>query len=122
MARRGKPVVDRRSNPTAFDWRVAGTVMTGDEQNESLASPDRSFQVSIDRPPGHIEIHPMQVDHPIGLEIARAEPSIPASIKRPSELRSGLIHDWRCSRSRNLRASNRIFMFNLRRLLLFLLT
>ena len=84
VPRRGKPVIDRRADSAALYRRVADTVMTRDQKNNPLTGPDGLSQASVDRAPGSIEIHPVQVDDPVGFEVAPAEPSIPAPVQRLS--------------------------------------
>ena len=76
-----EPVVHRRANPPAFDRRIARPVMTGDEQDDALAAVDRSFERAVDRPPGVVEVEPVEIHDPIRLDRAQLEPTVPAAVE-----------------------------------------
>jgi hypothetical protein len=78
MARGVKPVVDRRSDSSSLDGWVAGAVMSGDQQQHAISAVDRRFERAVDRTPGLVEAHAVQVEDAVGLDGARAEPPVPA--------------------------------------------
>ena len=78
VARRGEPVVDRRANPPALDRRVAGPGVAGNQQKHPLGVNERVFKRPINGLPGALEVMAVQVDDPVGLNIARAQPAVPA--------------------------------------------
>jgi hypothetical protein len=88
VARRGKPIVHCRPDPPALDWRVAGAMMPGDQQHDAVSGGDRLLETAIDCAPGGVEVHPVQVEHPIRFRIARAETPIPSPIEGGSVRRT----------------------------------
>jgi hypothetical protein len=81
VARQGQPVVNRGTDAASFDWRSSGAVMPGDQEDDPLAARKRLFKDAVDRAPGAVEVHPMQVEDPIGLDRAGEKPPVPAAIK-----------------------------------------
>src|SRR6185369_8647351 len=73
MARRREPIVHRGPDCPAAKRRLAGALVTGDEQDDALAFAYRSLQRAIDCAPGAVEAHPVKVDDPIGLDVAAAK-------------------------------------------------
>ena len=67
VARRGEPVVNRRPDATALDWRIARPVMAGNQQQHPVASSNRTVEGMIDRGPSGIERHPMEIEHAVRL-------------------------------------------------------
>ncbi len=63
-------------------------MMSGDQQHDALAGGDRLFKAAIDRPPGSVEIHPVQIEHAVRLDVACAKPAIPGPVQGRSEPRS----------------------------------
>ena len=61
MARCREPVVDCGADTSALHWRLARTVVTGDEKHDTLAASDRLLKPSVDRHPGTVEVHPVKV-------------------------------------------------------------
>ena len=78
MARRGEPVVDGGPDLATPDRRIARAVMPGDQQDHAVAARDRLLQTAIDCLPGSVERHPMEIERAVGIDIARAKPSVPA--------------------------------------------
>ena len=68
VARGGEPVVNGRPDPSALDWWLTGTVMARDQQHDAIAPRNRLGEPAIDGVPGSVEIHPMQVEHAVGLD------------------------------------------------------
>jgi hypothetical protein len=66
----GKPVVHRGADAPALDRRVAGAMMAGNQKQDAIASVDGSFERAVDRLPGLIEVHSVQIERPIGLDRA----------------------------------------------------
>jgi len=96
MPRSGKPVVDRGPNAPARDRRLAWPMMAGNEQDNAVTGINRLLENAVDRAPRGVERHPVQVKHPVGLGLARAEPAVPARVESSPEPRT----DWRSSRNR----------------------
>ncbi len=84
MPRRLQPVVDSGTDFSALNRRFSRRCVAGDEQNQPLISGDRTFQSAIDRAPCPVEIQPVQVDGPVGLQRAGAQALVPAGIQRRS--------------------------------------
>ena len=58
--------------------RVAWAGVAGDQQKHPLGVNKRIFKRAINGLPGTIEIMAVQVDDPVRLDVARAQPPIPA--------------------------------------------
>ena len=72
MARGLKPIVNCRANFAAFDWRIAGALMAGDQQQDARAlAIARSRVWSIARP-GAVEAHAVEVESGIRIDVSRA--------------------------------------------------
>src|SRR5690349_12187303 len=81
MARSGKPVVDGRADLAALERRVARAVMPGDQQHDALALVNRPLERAVDRAPGRVEVHSVQVDNAVRLDRTGAELSVPAGVE-----------------------------------------
>ena len=84
MAGDRQPIVNRRPNAPALDRRLARAGMTGDEQDDAIATADGLVQAAVDRRPGPVKAVAMQVDDPIGLDRAAAQPAVPTAVERDS--------------------------------------
>jgi hypothetical protein len=73
--------VDRGSDTAAPDRRRAGAMMSGDQQNDPVARVNRLLENIVDRTPRGVERHPVQVERPVRLGRARAEPPVPARVE-----------------------------------------
>ena len=82
VTRYGKPIVDRRPDPPAPDGRFARTMVTGYQQDDPFAGVACPLQGEIDRVPRTVEIHPVQIDHAIGLHGPGAELAVPCPVQR----------------------------------------
>ena len=67
MTRSGEPVVNGSTNAAALHRRIARPVVTGDEEHDAIAARNRLLEAAVDRCPGRIEIHPVKVEHEVGL-------------------------------------------------------
>ena len=95
VPRSGKPVVDCGPNPPARDRRLARPMMAGNEQDDTVAGVNRLLENTVDRAPRSVERHPVQIERPVGLGRARAEPPVPACVEGVPEPRAG----WHRSRN-----------------------
>ena len=59
--------MDRCPDAAALNRRIVGALMAGDQQDYPLAPGDRLLQSTVDRSPGAIEVHAVEVEHPIRL-------------------------------------------------------
>lgn len=84
MARGTKPVVNRRADAAARDWWFAGTMVTGNQEQDSLAPPNRPVERPIDGQPRAVEIEPMKVEHLIGFDRTGPQAAIPRPVKSGS--------------------------------------
>ena len=110
MTGRGDPVMNRGPDAAALDRRLARPMMPGNQQENPFTAGDRLFERAVDRRPGAIQIHAVEVEHPVRLDRAAAQPLVPASIERlvcdrnrfPSETgrrtvtRSAMVDDAGC--------------------------
>ena len=90
----GEPVVHCRADPPAFDRRIARPVMTGDKQDDALAPVDCAFEGAVDRPPGVVEVEPVEIDDPIRVDRALTEPAVPPAIQRRPDPSPGRRSGW----------------------------
>ena len=95
MAGSREPVMDGSSDPAPQHGRITRPMMPRNEEHDPVAARNRLLQTPIDRSPGPVEIHAVQVEHAVGLDHAAAELLVPASVKR-----LGADGDRLCSRRR----------------------
>jgi len=115
LPRSGKPIVNGRADAAALDRRLARPVMTGNEQDEPVASVNCLLETAVDRAPGAVEGHPVEVEHPIGLGRARPEPPVPARVERSPEPGTGwyIRRNWTQPRlARELSHIGRLLLFS----------
>ena len=123
VARSGKPIVNSRTDSSSLDRRIAGAMMPRDQQQHPLAGHDCLLEPAVDRTPGAIEIHAVEIEGALRLHGARAKPPVPASIERGARR-------WptcrRCPRNRFWRRDSallrRVFLFYFNSLRLIFLT
>lgn len=72
-----EPVMDRRADAPTLNGRLTGAMVPSDQQNHAIAAPDRLFETAIDRCPRPVEVHAVQVEHPVRLQIAAANALVP---------------------------------------------
>ena len=81
VARCRQPIVDCSTDaPTLNGW-LARSMMPGNQQDDSVASNDRLLEPSVNRRPRTIEVHAMEIDRHIGLDIAASKTLIPTPIE-----------------------------------------
>ena len=99
VARRSQPIVNSGADPSTFDRRIAAAMVAGYEQHDPISSRDRLFQCTVDRPPGAIEVHAVEVENSVGDDGARTQFLVPTAIQSgpgPGRLRSSpLTRRWR---------------------------
>lgn len=81
MARMGQPVMHGGADPPPRHRRFAAPFVTGDEQEQAVASGNRPLQREVDRDPCAIEVVAMQVEYPVGLYPPAAKAPIPAPVE-----------------------------------------
>lgn len=86
VARCGQPIVNRSPDLPSLDGRIAGPVMPSNQEHDTVTSGDGLLQPAVDRGPCAVEAMAVQVEHPIGLNRARAKAPVPARVERRSEL------------------------------------
>jgi len=89
VARSGQPVMHRRPNSPSLNRRLAGPLVTGDQQNDAFATADRTLQRMVDRRPRAVEVHSVQIEDPVGLYRAAAQLLVPATVQRLIGNRNG---------------------------------
>jgi len=55
-------------------------MVSGNQEHKALTGGDRLLKAAVDGPPRRIEVHPVQVEHSIRLDIARSKPPIPGPV------------------------------------------
>jgi len=103
VPRRIEPIVNRRANLSPADRRFAAPGMAGDEQDDPLLRSNRPLQPRVDGVPRAIEGHSMEVDDPVGADVARAQPPVPAGVQRGSRMFSRWRESGKCRPRRQLR-------------------
>ena len=81
MSRRSKPVVNRCADPAALYWRIAGTMVSGNEEHDALSRGDRPFKSAVDCAPCRIQVHSVQVEHTLRLDRAVAKALVPTAVE-----------------------------------------
>jgi hypothetical protein len=87
MAGRRQPVIYCGANPAALHRRLTGAVVAGDQQYDPLASSYRLLEAAVDRRPGRIEIHAVEVEYPVRFDCPATHPFVPAAVE-------GSLMDW----------------------------
>ena len=77
----GKPVVNGRANASAGDRRVARPVVAGDEQHDPVARADRALQPTIDRLPGGVEGHAVEIENAVRLDAPAPQALVPTAVE-----------------------------------------
>lgn len=80
MARSGQPIVHGGANLAAQDWWFAGTMMSGNQQDDPLTRPDRPLEAAIDCSPSGIEAHSMEVEGPVRIDTASPQAAVPMAV------------------------------------------
>jgi len=82
-----EPVMDGGPNPAPLDRRIPRPMMAGDQQDDAIASRDRSLETAIDCRPGGVEIHAVKIEHAVRLDIPASKLLVPAAIQRTQMMR-----------------------------------
>jgi hypothetical protein len=80
VAGRSQPVVHGGADLASGDRRLARAMMAGDEEDEACTAGNRLLETAVDRLPGTIETHAVEVDGPVGRYGAGSEPLVPAAV------------------------------------------
>ena len=95
VTRGRQPIVDGGANASTLDRRLAGPVVTRDQENYAIDPDDRLVETAIDRRPGGIKVHPVKVDDPIRNDRAAAQLLVPTAVERLFTDRNRLGHSRR---------------------------
>lgn len=87
MPRSGKPVMNRGPDTAPLNGCLAGPMVSGDEQDHAFPAVNRALECSVDRLPGAVEIHAMEIEHPIRLNRAASDAALPSPVERSSKSR-----------------------------------
>ena len=102
VARGSQPVVDGGADLASLHGRFPGSCVTGDEKQDSVPRGDCPVQPDIDRIPGLVEVQPVKIQNPVGLDGSGFQLLVPARIQRAwSRLRT-----WRQWLGRRRDSSN----------------
>jgi hypothetical protein len=92
-----EPVVNRGPDAPTLHGRIAGPMMPGNQQENALAARNGLLERTVDRGPRAVEIHAMEIEHPVRLDRAAPELLVPSAVEC-------LLSDWHslveCARSR----------------------
>ena len=83
-----QPVVNCGTNAPALDRGIAGPVVPGDQQENSIPRGNGLLQRSVDRQPRRIEVHSVKIEDVVRLDRAAAQAFVPAAIE-------GSMLEWR---------------------------
>src|SRR5437870_2057325 len=81
MARSGEPVMHRGPDLAALGRRLSGTMVTGNQQQYTLAAGDRLIEASVNRGPGAVEVQTMEVEHAIRIGTPAGKLTVPAAVE-----------------------------------------
>lgn len=81
MAGCSQPIVHGRANSAPFERRLALPFMAGNQEQNPIAARNRALQRPIDRFPGAIEAVAVQVERPVGLDLAGLQAPVPSAIE-----------------------------------------
>jgi hypothetical protein len=79
-----EPVVDCGADGAPPDRKITGTLVSGDEEQQSIAARDCPLERSVDGPPCTIEAHSMKIDDAVRLDRSIAKAPVPAAIEARS--------------------------------------
>lgn len=71
----------RGPDPPAFQRGIASSLVPGDEQHNPFPRRDRAFERPVDFLPRAVETVAVQIERSVGLDLARGQPPVPATIK-----------------------------------------
>ena len=77
-----KPIVNGRTDLAALDGRLAGSMMAGDQQQNTITAGDGLLEAAVDRRPGAIEGQSVKVEHTVRIHRTAAEPVVPSAVER----------------------------------------
>jgi len=84
MTRGRQPIMDRGTDRAAPDWRLPGTLVPGDEEDDAIAAGDGLLQRAIDRSPRTVEGHSVKVDGAVGIDGAASKAAVPSAVESAS--------------------------------------
>jgi hypothetical protein len=87
VSRSREPVMNGCPDLAPLHGRLAGAMVTRDQQQDAISAVDRLIETAIDRVPGAVESHSVKVQCAIGLDIARSEAPVPSPVERHAVVR-----------------------------------
>jgi hypothetical protein len=102
VTRCGQPVVDRGADAASLDGLIARPMVAGDEKHDPVAGADCLVQSEVDRVPGAIEIHAVQVEHAVRGDGSGTQPPVPRAVERGRDVSGGGSDPLRRARSNTL--------------------
>src|SRR6185369_1381950 len=81
MPRMGQRVVDRSTYLAPLDGWFTRAMMSGDQQQDTVAEGNRLLKPTVDGGPCGVEVQSVQVEHPVRLDRTTAQPFVPASVE-----------------------------------------
>jgi hypothetical protein len=66
----------------ALNRRITAAVVASNQQQDPISATDCMLEGAIDRPPGRVEVHAVEVEHAVRLDITAPQPFVPAAVKR----------------------------------------
>ena len=73
--------MDGGTDSPALHRRLTGTMVAGDQQKDPIAAGECLLKSTVDRAPRSVQVHPMEVDRAVRLDVAAAQLLVPASVQ-----------------------------------------
>ena len=89
VARVREPVMDGRPDPAPLDGRLAGSMVTGNQQHHPIPASDCLLERAVDRKPGAVEVHAVEIENSIGLDGAATKFTVPGPVEGSGADRNG---------------------------------
>ena len=90
VAGSGQPGINGGPDPPTLDGRFARAMMTGDQEDHSIAGSDRPVELGVDCLPCAVEVQSVKIDDAVRLDGTRSQALVPAAVQRCSRVRGRL--------------------------------
>ena len=81
--------MDGRPDPAPLDGRLAGSMVTGNQQHHPIPASDRLLEHPVDSKPGAVEVHAVEIENSIGLDGAATKFTVPGPVEGSGADRNG---------------------------------
>ena len=69
-------------NTPALDGRFTRPMVAGNQQQNAVSAGDRLLESAVDCGPRAVQIHPVEIEHAVGLDRTAPQLLVPAAIER----------------------------------------